>query len=184
MLINNYFKNEEQNIRNHINNIPILNCLDNFFSYLNTRYNAAKGNEVGDFEKKYIGELYDNVHLLLRDLFKKHYEEKTKEELINKLMDYEEEGGAIVYMDVDTENYINTIEWLCNNDKKAIHDLIVKYMLDTLDNMLAKEMETNQEIEAKKIKEKIEGLKRNIEYNKQQIEKSQRALADLIKEQL
>ena len=161
MIINNYFGDETKTIRERINEMPVLNCIENYVNYIHN------GEHKG-FEKEYATALNNRFKSFLTKAFNMKYGNSSKEKLIKMLVNAEWEG-IYGYSESDSYDILNKMQ--CDYSDDELHELIKTEMLETLEALIA---EKTQSAKDKKIQE----LKRHIESYESDIERYERYIAD------
>lgn len=168
MKINEIFKDNYNEIKETIENLPALNCVDNYFKYTNS---AGKS----EFEIKFISNLSMLQETLYRKFIEEIYKDSSKYELITEISDLKYNGACSAYDNCyeDISEYVSY-----SLDKETGKRIIQSFMLEVLEKSY-KEFNTNNNNKiASKLEHEIKDLKSEIET----IERKKERLKTLEKE--
>ncbi|AIY85248.1 hypothetical protein U729_3214 (plasmid) [Clostridium baratii str. Sullivan] len=168
MKINEIFKDNYKEIKEAIENLPVLNCVNNYYKYIDSTGES-------EFEKKFISTLSYYESTLYRKFIEKIYEDKSKDELISEIYELKYEGSCAACdncFEIISEDFSYLL------DKEKAHKIIQSFMLEVLEKSY-KEFNTNNNNKiASELEHEIVDLKSQIE----SIEKKKEKLKNLEKE--
>lgn len=174
MEISNVFRNEVAEIETAIAFIPVERCINNYNEYINT-------NPIG-FEADYVHALRSNAVNFSKRLLKARITDKSKEELIDMVINYREQGCYEFNSKCYDEGMEEVIMDLGYTDAEA-HKFIIEEMKAVLDelvkkaNMTANEQETAiKEQQLKVLKEHKASAEANISKWEKDIEVLEKSL--------
>lgn len=154
MKINEIFKDNYNEIKETIENLPVLNCIDNYYRYIDSTGET-------EFEKKFINTLIYYQSTLYRKFIEKIYENKSRDELISEISELKYNGSCAAcdnYFEEISEN----LSYLL--DKEKAHKIIQSFMLEVLEKSY-KDFNTNNKSKiASELEHEIMDLKSEIEY--------------------
>lgn len=143
MIIEKIFNiNEEKDIREVIENMPMVGCAKKFTKYVLTNVNAPENKEMSDLEKRLITKLRNDINKIYTQLhtdtiFSKMNEAQKIKELQRML---QEEGGCLENEDLD---YL--LERFEEYNDSEIHGFIKQTMSDKLDAVIEEATRTEDE---------------------------------------
>ena len=175
-MISNYFNDVEKVIREKVENMPLINCVQNFVDYANTSGEDLKN--CDSFEQEYIKKLSDGdiIQEILRPYEEDRLSKKTKEELLKEALDMICGDFSGYYCNAD---YIwDDLE--CYDDI-TLYGYIKAYMLRTLDNLVENKKRTLKETEIMELKNRIESCEETIKSRSNDLVELKKKLEELEK---
>lgn len=179
MKIDEVFKNEQEDLLKAINNLPQYNCIDNFFDYIQ-KAPAKDPDNCYTLEGLFIKELSENVNQFIKDIAKDFYENKSKEKIIETLIDLLEEGSSSMdyCIECGDGSYLITDYYT----EEEAYPLIKEFMLKTLNSIFKKRNENDRNKRIETLKNTINYSSKNIENSKKNLKKAQEELDKLLSE--
>ena len=179
MIINEVFKKEKEDLLDSINNLAKYRCIDNFFEYINKNpQKDSNGNYT--LEGLFIIKLLDNVDDFIKDIARNHYQTLSKEELIETVIAFIEEGVSSIETCLEVGDSAYLIDDYCTEEEA--YPLIKQFMLDTLNSIIKERNEKSKERRIKTLKNTINTLSSNIGISQQCLKEAQEELDKLLSE--
>lgn len=167
--------NEEQKIRDIINDIPLENCINNFITYLDLQEEQKE--TLSSLERDFLNELKLNLKDFIWSLTLKDLSNKTEENLIEKIKTLLFKGSIVL----DACYYEDLLDIFQNEYNDAdIYQNIKEYMLITFNNMLRKKRLTEREKNINKYIKNIKNIKAAIADFNKRIEENENTLKENI----
>lgn len=170
MVIDKMFINDSKALKEKVANIPMENCIDNYFNYLDS---SAEG-----LERKYITKLNDRAKAFVTKIELKAIEDKNIDEIKN------------IYVNLVWDGYYGLCEkpWSDVADEYSyshncsdMYDDIKKEMTDALEELLTEMNTSEKEKNINRIKKEIEWKQNSLESIDRDTEFRKAQLSDEIK---
>lgn len=165
MIITKTFVNEEAVLRDAINSLPVIDCIERFFDYI-------ESHPEGELEKEYVNALHKKRVGFVEKIYKDTLANLTMEQLKDMLFEQAWDGLWALY-DRDNHELVEYIKY--DHTDADLYEYIKKLMNDTLDEVITKKTKLANE-------QKIDNLKARYESNKNSYERIAKEQADLKEE--
>jgi flagellar biosynthesis component FlhA len=142
MIIEKVFNvNEEKNIREVIENLPVMGCIKKFTSYVNTNTSEQVNPDMSELERKLIKKLYNDISKIYTnvqtDLV---YSKMSPEELVKEL-----QSMLVSNYPLENEETEYILERFENYDDSELHGFIKQTMSDYLDAIIEEATRTEKD---------------------------------------
>lgn len=179
MIINEVFKNEQEELLDTINSLPKYGCIDNFFKYI---YKNVQKDENGNYslEGLFINKMFKDVDDFIKDIARDHYKALSKEDLVETVIAFLEEG--VTSMDcLEQEDLAFSLYDYCTEEEA--YPLIKEFMLKTLISIIKERSKNDKEKRINELKNTVTTLSTNIGISQQCLKEAQEELDKLLSEQ-
>lgn len=131
MKINESFRDDVQQIKEVINNMPLHNFNESFLHYI-----IVNTSEVSKVEAEYINSLRDNIENLIKKIDRLYYEDKSREELIDCLIEFEWSG--LTGNSYEPYEFFTNYYYFLKIGYEKVYNLVINYMMEHFINISIK----------------------------------------------
>ena len=175
MILNEMFnRGSIEEIRNTVNNLEVIGCVDKFVSYLE-RYENDRNNEIDKFEKEYMRRLDRHISELVCNIYMEDHLNKSNEELLETIRKMYIDG---VY-EIDENISNNGLRDVFYYKDADAYKYIKAYMIKALDKYVEELNLTAVEERIKKLEISIDSSKIALERNAEYLDRDVKLLKEL-----